>query len=462
MKKSRIIMFSSLVAFVLACKEKTGVDVDPAKSNDTKPDYATVFPQDKVNTLEITIGKTGWDAIKLDMKSVLSTAFGSNPGGQQGGGQVPQGGGQFPQGGGGGPTNLTKKDPAYVDVVLKFNGKTWNHVGFRLKGNSSLSASWGAGTYKLPFRIKMDEYEVNYPETKNQRLYGFKDLSFSPAYSDASMIREKLTSDIFSLYGVKTARTSFCRLVIDFGEGPKYCGVYTIVEVIDDTMVKDQFGTKSGNIYKPESNFVSYSQTAFAKKNNDLTPDYTDVQNFVKALNASNRTSDAAAWRSELEKHFNISDYLKFLAVSNSIVNWDTYGAIPHNYYFYNDPTKKLTWIPWDHNMSMSSGFRSAVSLPLTEGTSSWPLLKFVKEDPVYFGQYKANVKDFNAKVFTSGKAIELLNKYKALVEPHVNGAEKEAVPYSQLRRPEEFTTGIEALRKHINDRIPIVNSFAP
>lgn len=454
--KIRIMLFSSLLALAMSCKDNSVEGIDPAKSNDTPPDYKVVFPQDKVNTLEITVGKANWDAIKLNMKSIVKTDFGALA---ATGGQLPGGG----VGAGiGGLGNSSLDDPDYVDASIKFNGKEWSHVGFRLKGNSSLARSWGAGSYKLPFRLKMDKFEDKFPETLNQRLYGFKDLSFSPAFADASLIREKLAADLFELYGVKTARTSFCRLVIDFGDGPKYCGVYTIVEIIEDTMVKDKFGTKSGNIYKPESDFTSYVKKAFEKKNNETTPDYSDVQNFVKALNATNRTTDAAAWRAELEKDFNMPDYLKFLAVSNSIVNWDTYGAVAHNFYFYNDPVKKLTWIPWDHNNTMMNGIRPAVSLPLTEGTDVWPLLKFVREDAVYFNQYKANVKDFNAKVMNSGKAVELLNTYTALITPFVNGAEKEQAPYSQLRNSTDFTVGTEILRKHINGRIPVINAFAP
>ncbi|MES2340275.1 MAG: CotH kinase family protein, partial [Pseudomonadota bacterium] len=45
---------------------------------------------------------------------------------------------------------------------------------------------------------------------------------------------------ILRMAGVPAAQTAFYRVFIDFGAGLKYCGVYTMVEVIDDTMVKDQ------------------------------------------------------------------------------------------------------------------------------------------------------------------------------------------------------------------------------
>jgi hypothetical protein len=70
----------------------------------------------------------------------------------------------------------------------------------------------------------------------------------SSGFSDNSLIHEKLASGIFRMAGVPAARTAFYRVYIDFGQGLKYCGLYTMVEVIDDTMIEDQFGAATGNI----------------------------------------------------------------------------------------------------------------------------------------------------------------------------------------------------------------------
>ena len=66
--------------------------------------------------------------------------------------------------------------------------------------------------------------------------------------------------------GIPTAKTAFYKLYIDFGDGLNYCGVYTMLEVMDESMVKFRFGEKSGNIYKPESNFKTFTQSLFEKK----------------------------------------------------------------------------------------------------------------------------------------------------------------------------------------------------
>ncbi|WP_019990487.1 CotH kinase family protein [Rudanella lutea] len=442
-----------------------------------EPNYAVVFPQDKVNTLEITMTAAEWQSIQADMTTKFGGAFGA------GGTTAGAGGGGMPPGGGapgaGGAGQFGTADPAYIALPVRFNGKLYEKVGFRLKGNSSLSSSWRTGVYKLPFRLKMDHFEDTNPEVKDQRLYGFKELSMSPGYSDNSLIREKVVADVFRMAGIPAARTAFYKVYIDFGAGKKYCGVYTMVEVIDDTMVENQFGEDKGNIYKPESTFQTFLATQFEKKNNETAADYTDVQAFVTALNATNRTTDAATWRTNLEKTFNVDHYLKFLAVNNTIVNWDTYGAIAHNYYLYNAPTKKLTWIPWDHNMSMTNtvgggaapgggaqpgggagGGRSAVSLAMTEVGTGWPLLRFVAADPVYYARYKEYVRQFAQSVFTPANMNTLFDKYHTLIMPYVTGTETEQKPYSHLASAASFTSALTEIKAHVVSRNQAVVEF--
>lgn len=466
MKKSnllRIVSFLTMIALLGACQTpdlEVTPDVDPIEanadwtdathSNLVEPDYAVIFPQDRVNTLEIAMTAAQWKSIQSDMTANSYGTFGAS---SSGGGGNPPG-----QTGGG--------DPAYVALSLKFNGKTWDKVGFRLKGNSSLSTAWRSGVYKLPFRLKFDEFEDQYSEIKNQRLYGFQELSMSPAYSDYSLIREKVAADLFRLGGVPAAQTAFYQVYIDFGEGRKYCGVYTMVEVIDDTMVKNQFGEDDGNIYKPESTFQTFVESQFEIKNNKTDADYADVKAFVSALNNGTRTTDPAQWRSSLEQTFNVNHYLKFLAINNTLVNWDTYGAMAHNYYLYNSPTGKLTWIPWDHNESMSGtsgggGGRSAVSLAMTEVSASWPLLRYVANDPVYYAQYKLYVREFSDTVFIPSQVNALLDRYHSLISPYVIGPEAtETGKYSYLSRTSDFTTALTTLKTHISTRSQAAITF--
>ena len=470
------------------------INTDPAYSNDSDPDYATVFPQDKVNTLEITLTKTNWEAIKADMVSKAGYDFGTRAtqtgGGNMGGGGIidstrapggtlPGGGGGTPPNGnggaapggnaGGGALDIISGDPIWVKSTVKFNDKEWKNVGFRLKGNSSLSQAWGSGIYKLPFKLEFDQFEDEIAEVKNQRFYGFKEFSMSPGQGDNSLMRDKIVNDLFRDAGIPTAKTAFYKIYIDFGDGLKYCGVYTMVEVIDDSMVKTQFGEKSGNIYKPESDFKSFTQSLFEKKNNETAADYSDVKAVIAALNASNRTSDPSTWRANLEKSFDVDHFLKYLAINNTIVNWDVYGAMAHNYYLYTpQKTGKVTWIPWDFNLSMlgstttngnqqGGGMNNAVSLEMSEVTASWPLIRYLADDATYLVKYKGYVKDFNEKYFQSSRMTGIIDKEVNLISSAVS---QEVAPYSYLTNNANFTTAIAQLKQHVTSRNQAVNTY--
>lgn len=411
-------------------------------SKEADPDYEKIFQQDVVHTLEIRMTKSDWRSIQDNMKELFGFSFGQ---GTLGNG--------FP-----------KEDPDYVAVSLKYNGLEWYKVGFRLKGNSTLAGSWRKGVYKLPFRLNFDKFEDEYPQIKNQRFYGFKELSFSPGGKDNSLIRDKVTSDIFRMAGVPAAQSAFYKVYIDFGSGLKYCGVYTMLEIVDDTMISDQFGEDEGNIYKPESSFTSFDVDQFEKKNNEDENDYSDVQSFITALHADNRVSNSSEWRSTLESTFNVDHFLRWLAVNTTIVNWDQYGVLPHNYYLYHHSVNKLTWIPWDNNeamLNMANLPHPIPALSLSNVSEAWPLIRYVADDPVYYTRYKDYVNTFAQDVFTSEKMNLLFDSYHNLISPYVIGPqEKEQGNYTHLSSTGAFVTELAKLKEHVAQRQQAVTEF--
>lgn len=453
---------------LLACrKDPVNTTVDPVTYNpdwtetthgNVAPDYTVVFPQTSVNAIEITIGSANWSKIRTNMTSLYGSDFGS------GGGAPPA------------PPGTVTAEPSYVDATLKFNGKIWKNIGFRLKGNSSLTSAWRSGNYKMPFRLNFDEFEDQYPGTTDQHFYGFEEMSFSPGFKDQSLIREKLATDVFRQAGIPAAQTAFYRVYVDIGAGLKYWGVYCGVEVPDDNMIKQQFGEESGNIYKPESQFASFVQTQFDKKNNTTTADYSDVQLFVSRLNSATRTTNPAQWRTDLEAVFNMNHFAKYLAINNAIVNWDTYGLMAHNYYLYNHSTQKLCWIPWDNNESFSRspgitgtttgggmpGGSTALSLSMNEVATTWPLLNFLVNDPVYFQSYKNQLKSFNTTVFTQANLDALIDQYYSLVTPYAIGTNGEQTGYTYLTSSTSFTNEKQNLKTHVSNRKALIQTFVP
>lgn len=509
----------------------------------TAPNYDMVFPQDKVNRLDITIKAEDWKLMQENMEKLFGSGqnggmgggpagFGSFPGGNRptpapgaspgarpsgfpqpnaSPGALPSGfpqpGAGFPgappdgRGGPGGGLSFSEEDPIYRPCTLRFNDKTWEHVGIRYKGNSSLRSSWGR-TLKMPFRFDFDEMENEFPTIKDQRFYGFKKLTLSSGFTDNSLIREKVVADIFRAAGVPAARTAFYRIYIDYGEGAKYFGLYTMVEAPDKPMLQQQFKSAEGNLYKPEGNgakFVTFDEKSFTKKTNETTSDWNDIKAIFSALNASR--ADAAKWRAGLEKVFDVNGYLNYLAVNTLIQNWDTYGRMAHNYYLYTDPGDGLThWIPWDNNMalggSMGGGMGGpggvnppgqpgaspaasaspspaanlpqmrpgggqggpgggALSLELSssEVSQDWPMIRFLMDDPIYHAKYVAQVDKARKGAFATEPTKQRYQAAHNLISPYVVGSEGEQQEATLLSSQAAFTSSLDELYTQLESR---------
>jgi hypothetical protein len=174
-----------------------------------------------------------------------------------------------------------------------------------------------------------------------------------------------------------------------------------------------------------------------------------------------------------------VDHYLKFLAINNAIVNWDGYGNMAHNYYLYNHSVNKLTWIPWDHNESLSgspgitgtatsgsgpggpSG-HTGISLSMNEVSASWPLIRYLADDAVYMAKYKTYLKQFKDNVFTEVAMNALIDQYSTLITPYAIGAEGEQSGYTYLTGSSSFTSAISALKTHVASRRTLISGYVP
>lgn len=442
-------------------------------SSDAEPNYDLLFDDEviadmQVHRIDLVITQDVYDETMTDLESVLGFSCGGGGGGPGGGG------------GGGGGGDFTDEDPVWVPIQVQFNGLEWTQVGMRYKGNSSLSGAWGSCTKKLSFRLDFDQFEEEYPEINNQRFHGFKKMTFSNAYKDDSLIRDKLGADIFRRAGIPSARGAFSQVYATIGSAePVYFGLYAMIEDPSNKMLDTQFDDDDGNLYKPESQWSSDTsaatlETEFEKKTNEDDADWSDIVGALDALHAANRESDPAAWRATLEQYLDVEGFLRWYAVNQAMVNWDTYGCMAHNYYLYADagnatdaaPNGRLTWFPWDLNESMLEGGRCRDSLELVptaaQVSNQWPLIRYLLDDEVYLQDYK----DQLLSVVLEGGGLdaewvkERIAGYNALITDYVVGpTATESAGYSFLSSSAAFRASVQELQDHIDTRTQVVTS---
>lgn len=394
--------------------------VDSSHSNGFSPDTVDAFP-DTLRTITLRIAKAQWN------RMVQAMADSCGPFGR--------------------PTDCALTQLDHIDNAaliwqtgdLEADGQVWKNVGIRLKGNNSLSTTWARKAHTFPFRVTMDKYEDSLPTTKNQRFHGFKKFSLYNAIQDASGIREAVAGEIFRDAKVPSSMSVPVRMVLVHGDTTKDLGAYAMVEVPDNPLLNRAFGNDSGNLYKPMSGLASFVESEFA--DDDLVTDYADVKALIAAVNDPRRTTAPAAWRADLEKTLDMKGWLRWLAVSNAIGNWDMYGVYPHNYYLYND-AGRLRWITYDLGWSLvpvSEGFVWFEDPP--EEPFTFPLIRNALADPVYCREYVARLTEaisdtgvfaaarFRAKVDRYGK---LVSRFSSTVAPV-----KELRTYPDSRHPQ-------------------------
>jgi spore coat protein CotH len=488
-------------------------------SGSESPNYAVVFPEEKVQRIDIKISSENWQKM-LDNMTELYGEFGNDT-------QIPMPTGTFTPDEKPGEMEMpgmTDTNPVYVTVQVTLHETTLDNVGIRFKGFSSLSGSWREGTYKISLKLDCDQFADEYPGVKGQTLYGFDELNLQSGYGDNSLMRDKVVTEIFRDAGVPAPRASYYQVYIDKGNGSEYFGLYTMIEGVRDTMLSSQFTDSSGNLYKPEGERDAtfqegtFNSSFFDKETNKKEKDYSDLEQFYGALNSEKRTTDPSAWRSDLESIFDVDEFLIWLATNTVMQNWDTYGSMAHNFYLYTNPsTGQITWIPWDNNLALQNGsegmggmggghpdvgnFSTENFLPNSSGvsfneqmeglgnsnpgkppmgmpggkggfgggtqdislvnvTSDWPLIRYLVDDPVYHEKYVNAVASVISDVFSSERMEPIYTRNHDLISSYVVGENGEREGYTHLKSAEDFTKSLDSLITHTKSRYAAAQRF--
>lgn len=500
-----IVLAVAVGAFVDVPAVRVSADDPDIRSRDAVPDYARLFAPDVVNRLDIRMAAGDWQTVLSDMQSMAgNSGFGLNVGFSteqiaacsgrlvaeacQAGNPVVHGRcaatGGFPPGqlacvpiigganNGGDETEILPRTPVYVPVDVTYDGETFRHVGFRLKGNSTLYFTWKRGSDKLPFRLNFDGLESRFPESRDQTFFGFTNLAFTNGNLDNSYVRGKVVTDLFRDAGVPTAEMTFVRVFMDRGTGPFYLGLFTMAEVPHAPMLRRLFGSEQGNLYKPTGvggRWLSFNRNSFEKRTNEAQEDWTDIQGAIAALHASK--TDRAAWRRRFEARFDVPVFLRWLALNTIMGNVDAYGGVAgHNYYIYSSMRHRdrIFWIPWDHDLAMPTGGLgtpapgATIDLFHDRVTGNWPLIRFLMDDPVYRAQYRALVQELLGTVFDPSRVGAVLRNEQARIAPYVFGPQGESFGRNFVGTPAQFDAslnGPNGLINYVNGRSAAVRA---
>ena len=243
------------------------------------------------------------------------------------------------------PSNAQSNEEFEVDFYFTKGNQidTMLNVGFRLRGNTSRNAS------KKSFKVSFNSFE------KGRNFYGLEKMNLNGEHNDPTILRSKICWDLFKMADVPSSRSSHIALYIN-GE---YRGLYIHIEHIDEEFIQKRFYQSHGNLYKclwpadlhymgddPEE----YKENLFGRRTYDLKTnkeqdDYSDLAHFIDVLN----NTPGSQFPCEIEKVFDVDNYLKAIAIDELTSNWDGPIVNKNNFYLYFNPADdRFMYIPYD------------------------------------------------------------------------------------------------------------------
>jgi spore coat protein H len=244
---------------------------------------------------------------------------------------------------------MFKRDYPWSSCTFDCAGQTLTNLAVRFKGNSSFNSTRGG--FKRPFKLDFNRGQ------KGRTFLGLKKLSLNNNFNDATQFREALAYEAYRRADVPAPRTAFARVYLTLtGERTnEFLGLYTLVEAVDDDFLKLHFGTKKGLLFKPDGlRSLDYLGEDWRAYTNRYVPktevQSADAQRFI-ALTKLIVEADDATFERELPARLDLNNFLRYLALTAVLANYDSFVGNGHNYYLFQSAGEgKVAFIPWDLN----------------------------------------------------------------------------------------------------------------
>ena len=318
-----------------------------------------------------------------------------------------------------------------VNGTLTYNSKKYN-VSLEHHGFSS------RGLFKKNYSL---EFESNDPILNRHKVI------LSAQATDKSMLRYFLANQIFKEAGLKTPNI----LPIFFYINDESQGLYYLMEQVNEEFFSKR-NINIGELYKAVNGEAKFSfndnkelRNGFEKK----IPKDDNYYTLEKLVTIIDNEPDET-FQTKIETIFNVNAYLKYMAVSVMICNWD---GIVHNFNLYRDNTTGIYEIvPWD----LDATFYFEDNLTAFPGNSSL-LTKLLKYDK-YKTQYKNYLEDYLKGCFSQEFINAQIEEMKNTIEDAYSEDKwLNASGYDLNMESENIKSFVQLRRLYIQDKL---NSF--
>lgn len=273
-------------------------------------------------------------------------------------------------------------------------------------------------------------------------------------------MKTSLTYDMMEFMGVPTPLCSYVWVTVN-GED---WGLFLAIEEPEHAFAKRNFGSRYGDLYKPDYRSLNEENADLALKYIDDDPESydnvfrnakfdvskADQERLIRALKAL-ETGDG------LEEAVNVDEILRYFTVQVFVMNWDSYiGYTGHNYFLYEEDGQ-ISILPWDYNLAFGT-YALGMTNPLkdpeilinypiytpAEGSvmKNRPLYHNLMKQDEYFVRYQKYFDQLISGYFESGYFQTWMEKTFRMIAPYV---EKDPTAFCSY---EDYCLAVDTLKQ--------------
>ena len=232
----------------------------------------------------------------------------------------------------------------WIEATATIDGTTYERVGLRLKGNSSLrGVSDDADPGDLPWLLRLDEY------VDGQSADGWTDLVVR-SNSSATALNEAVALDLLAEAGLASEHAIATSFRVNGGDAR----LRLVVQALDERWEAENF-SGTGLLYKSEAggdwSWRGDDPDAYTDVFDQETGD-DDLTPLISFLDFVNN-SDDEDFATGLAARLDVAAFARYLAFEDLVDNFDDIDGPGNNSYLrYDTGSGGFTVVAWDHNLA--------------------------------------------------------------------------------------------------------------
>lgn len=244
----------------------------------------------------------------------------------------------------------TTGEKDWIEATVTIDGTTYDNVGMRLKGNSSLfslTTETAGNPEDLPWLISFDKY------VDDQNHQGYVDLVIRSNSTETAM-NEAVALELLGLAGLATEEAIATSFTVNGGATE----LRLAIEHPDDVWEEANFDGGDAALYKADSegdySYRGDDPDAYDDVFNQKVGE-DDLEPLTAFLDFINNTDDTT-FVDELDEWLDVEAFATYLAFQDLIDNFDDIDGPGNNSYLHYDyDTELFTVVSWDLNLAFGT-----------------------------------------------------------------------------------------------------------